>query len=298
MAAGGIKGPHKIRRTACLVWNAGGYCRRLAQAGAHGSRSPETYSLPWSTFPASLKVDVDAYLDRLAGKDILTEPDLKTLKPGSVETRRNQLHQFISALVHRGHDPQTLRSLTDLVPVATVKQGLRFFLDRPRKAQKHAYDIAGVLRAVARHWVGVDAAHLEQLKAITRRLEPGRGMTECNQDFLRQFDDPANIQALVNLPQRILAGIPKAGKPTRRHALDVQVALAIEILLKRVVLHPGETGFEIELIGEIANMVDLGAHNKKADPKGLAVHEAYQCSVKVVAGERNHRQLTLPPVAV
>ena len=56
-------------------------------------------------------------------------------------------------------------------------------------------------------------------------------MTERNQDFLRQFEDPANVQALVNLPQRILAGIPKTGKPTRRHALDVQVAVAIEILL-------------------------------------------------------------------
>jgi hypothetical protein len=57
-------------------------------------------------------------------------------------------------------------------------------------------------------------------------------------------------------------------------------------------------GFEIELIGETAAMVDLGAQGKAAAPKGSAVPEAYRCSVKVVAGERNHRQLTLPPIAI
>jgi hypothetical protein len=64
------------------------------------------------------------------------------------------------------------------------------------------------------------------------------------------------------------------------------------------VLLPADKGFEIDLIGEIAAMVDLGASSKKADPNGSAVPDAYRCSVKVVAGERNHRQLTLPPVAV
>jgi hypothetical protein len=45
-------------------------------------------------------------------------------------------------------------------------------------------------------------------------------------------------------------------------------------------------------------MVDLGAQGKAAAPKGSAVPEAYRRSVKVVAGERNHRQLTLPAVVV
>jgi hypothetical protein len=78
-------------------------------------------------------------------------------------------------------------------------------------------------------------------------------------------------------------------------------------------LHPVEKGFEIELIGEIAAMVDLGAQNKTAGPKGSAVPDAYRRSVKMVAGgpqppipnsgsvavrEGNRRQLTLPPIAV
>jgi hypothetical protein len=53
----------------------------------------------------------------------------------------------------------------------------------------------------------------------------------------------------------------------------------------RVIVRPAESGFEIELVGEIAQMVALGAGhtNTKAAPDGTAVL-AYAGSVKVVAG--------------
>ena len=37
---------------------------------------------------------------------------------------------FSSALVHRGRDPQTLRSLADLVALDAFNEGLRFFYER------------------------------------------------------------------------------------------------------------------------------------------------------------------------
>jgi hypothetical protein len=49
------------------------------------------------------------------------------------------------------------------------------------------------------------------------------------------------------------------------------------------VQHPAEKGFEVELIGEIAAMVDLGAQYKKPAPRGSAVPEAYRGSVAVRA---------------
>jgi len=65
---------------------------------------------------------------------------------------------------------------------------------------------------------------------------------------------------------------------TRIEALEI-----LRSLIERIVLHPVDDGLEIELIGEIAAMVDLGT-NKKAGSKEPAVPEAYRRSVKVVAG--------------
>jgi len=229
-----VKGPRSISRAACVQWN-----RAIATIPSW-PRQPlvvpdyrNTYVLPWPTFPASLKAELDAYLDRLAGKDILADLGFRPLKPGSVKTRANQLREFMSALVHRGCDPQTLRSLADLVAVERVKQGLTFFLDRPDGgARKHAHDIAGVLRSLARHHVGVDPAHLEQLKAICRRIDPGRrGMTDKNRERLLPFEDPDNVRAIVTLPERILADIPRLGRPTHAQALEAQTAVAIGILV-------------------------------------------------------------------
>lgn len=228
-----VKRPRTVHRTACMLWNkaAAGIPswpkRRLTVP-----QYRRNYAMPWSTFPPSLKADVDGYLDRLAGKDIFAELDFRPLKPGSVRTRTTQLHQFISALVHRGRDPQSLRSLRDVVAVDVVMDGLRFYVDRPTKAMKHAHDLAYLILAVARHWVKVNPEHLAELRKICRRLDRGRGqMTERNRSRLRQFDDPANVSALVTLPARILACIPRSGTQSRAQALEVQTAVAIELLL-------------------------------------------------------------------
>ncbi len=49
-------------------------------------------------------------------------------------------------------------------------------------------------------------------------------------------------------------------------------------LVEAVIVQPTESGFEIELIGEIAAMVELGAY------KEAAAVRPYQSSIKVVAG--------------
>lgn len=88
-----------------------------------------------------------------------------------------------------------------------MKDGLRFFIERAGgKKSKQAYNIARMLTAMARHQVKVPSDHLGLLRGICRRLDPGKpGLTDKNRDRLRQFDDPANVQALVNLPRRVAA---------------------------------------------------------------------------------------------
>lgn len=71
----------------------------------------------------------------------------------------------------------------------------------------------------------------------------------------------------------------------------------IRSLIERVVLHPapdGQRGFEIELVGEITAMVNLGRdEGDRAHSRHSATDQAlFQSSMKVVAGACNHRQLT------
>ena len=83
---------------------------------------------------------------------------------------------------------------------------------------------------------------------------------------------------------------PNLAQVYREKVERLQVALAdpalrdqaLEILrglIERVVIHPGEQGPGIELVGEIVKMVELGL-----DAKQAALHEEAACSVKVVAG--------------
>jgi integrase len=75
-------------------------------------------------------------------------------------------------------------------------------------------------------------ATIEQLKIFSSKLrvEP-RGIAERHLPTLRQFDDPAAVRALINLPARICTEVRRSGKTGPRQAKRVQTALAIELLL-------------------------------------------------------------------
>ena len=62
-------------------------------------------------------------------------------------------------------------------------------------------------------------------------------------------------------------------------------------LLERVVLAPIEGGFDVEIVGEIAQMIEIGLG--KGKKKGPVLNERMARSVKVVAGARNQRCLHL-----
>ena len=69
----------------------------------------------------------------------------------------------------------------------------------------------------------------------------------------------------------------------------MEAAEILHGLIEVVNVVASKDGFEIELVGEIANMIDLAnttATNKKAAPEGPAVPAPYRSSVKVVAGGR------------
>jgi integrase len=226
--------PREVHRVTCVYWN-----QAMATIPAWPKRAVvvpsyvQTYSLSWDAFPSSLRLEKDAYIERLSGSDLLADLDFRPLRPSSLKKKEYELRQFASALVHRGRDPTSIKTLADMVTLDAFKDALRFFLERHgNESTSQIHDLACTLKAVAKYQVKVIPEHLEPIEKICRQLDVGRrGLTDKNRKRLRQFDDPRNVAALVHLPERLLAIARKSDKPTVRDALRVQEALAIEFLL-------------------------------------------------------------------
>jgi integrase len=203
--------------------------------------------LPMSALPQTFHVDCEAWLDRLAGRDLLDEMPFRPVRTSTIKIRRRQMRVFASALVLRGRDPNTIASLRDLVDVETFKEGLRFFLDRTDgKPSNTIFNIAAALKAAAQHHVRVDAKHLDRLRAIVNRLNPGRdGLSDKNNARLLPFDDPNNVTALLNLPAKLMTLAARARHP-RDAAMQAQMAAAIEILIFAPIRLENLTRLDIE----------------------------------------------------
>ena len=61
-------------------------------------------------------------------------------------------------------------------------------------------------------------------------------------------------------------------------------------LIEHVSIGPADDGLKIEIVGEIAKMIELGLG---PNAKKASLDERLACSVKVVAGTRNQRYLHL-----
>jgi len=195
-----------------------------------------TYSLPWSAFPPSLQLDVDAYLDRLSGKDPVEPLTFRPVRQSTRDTRERQIRAFASGITSQGTPMSSLQRLADLVSIENFKQGLRFFLARraDNRPSKTVADLAAAMKAVARHWVKVSSQELAAIDAVVRRVAVERvGMTAKNRARLRVFDDPERVAALVNLPNTLLRAAQSGQYSEWRSAVLAQTAVAVELLLMR-----------------------------------------------------------------
>ena len=192
----------------------------------------ETYVMPWSAFPASFKQDVDRFLDRLAGVDLSDDGPIRPARPATLQTRRYQLRIAASALIHRGQDAQTIRSIADLLSFERYREILRFFLDRHGgQTSPQVGQLAAALKDIARHWVKIDETTLERFKKIAARLAvPRRGMTAKNRERLRPFDDAETVAIFLSLPKRIHRELEANKGNPLGNAVLAQMAAAIALL--------------------------------------------------------------------
>lgn len=207
---------------------------------------PRQYSLPWADFPQSFQNDAQAYLNRIETQDILADDYAPPTRPSTVALRRRQLRQLASALVLAGFPIAELTGLDILVEQKNARTALNFLLDRTgRKATVGSSQQARLLLTIARYWVKVDTAKAAMLRQLTGRVTVQRGgMTSKNRDRLRQFDNPATVRALLDLPRKVFRKAGHTEDPADARA--VQCALAVELLITAPLRIDNLAGLEVD----------------------------------------------------
>ena len=112
------------------------------------------YALPASAYPPSFGADVKAYLDHQARGDLFGGTGRGPASPVTIQDLRFQLFQMAAALVLSGRDPQTIRSLADLVQPEALKTALNFFWSRNgdrKTSQLHGFALTAI--KIAKCWV-------------------------------------------------------------------------------------------------------------------------------------------------
>lgn len=225
--------PKQVHRDAALTWN-----RMLDRIkGWPGVRltvpdNKRTYALPLEAFPQSFTIDLQAYLDRQRGKDLFgNAPD--PASPVTLRCHHTWLLEIASALVLSGRDISSIRSLGDLVAVDAAKLALRFFWQRNgQRKTGQLHNFARLMVNIAKHWAKVPTDQLEALRDVRREVDPGKGdMTERNRMRLRVFNDPVNVERLINLPERMMRSVARLSNPRYNDAVRAQTALAIALQL-------------------------------------------------------------------
>ncbi|HUJ38594.1 MAG TPA: hypothetical protein VLW88_13060 [Hyphomicrobium sp.] len=213
----------KVYRTTCVLWNRA--ARTIPGWPAVQIAEPDArrrYALGWSAFPPSFQADVEAYLARIANQDVFADDYARSVRPSTVKTRRHQFQLIATALARSGYPADQITGLATLANPNNAKLALRFFMDRAGgTTTTNVHYFARVLKAVARHWVKpTNQEDIELLSTLCRRLAVNQsGMTAKNRARLRQFDDPANLDAVHGLEPRKQAG--PGGVSTVEEAVEI-----------------------------------------------------------------------------
>ena len=225
---------NRLHKTVALIWNEVARQPELnLQALAVPTFRGPAKNVEWDLLPDALRSDVHKFLTWCAGSDAFAaDARARALQPRTVELRRHQIHAAVTALVESGVKPLAIRSLADLVLPENFKRILRRRIETAG-GRENAFNrnLADVLVRIAREWVKADLGVIAELTRLASKV-PARasGLTEKNKRFLRQFDDPAVLQRLFNLPSRLWAEVKRDARPIPQTLAKAQTALAVAIL--------------------------------------------------------------------
>ena len=194
--------PNELHRKVALIWNEAVQKSRfeLRRVSVPSFRQ-SAKRMDWSLLRDLFGDDLSGYAAWCAGTDsFAADARPRALAAQTVKLHQNQVHAAVTALVESGISPTAITSLTDLVTVENFRRILRWRLQMVG-GRENAFnrDLARTLVEIARRWVKVDGAVLEELKRLASKVpEPLSGLTEKNKAALRQFDDPDNLRRLLD----------------------------------------------------------------------------------------------------
>jgi integrase len=192
-----------------------------------------TQTIPFEQFPPSFAAEVEDYLAWLAGERLFDDHQPPAAcKSSTVELRRKQIQQLVSAAVHGGTEMVKLTSLQALVSRPIVEASIRYYLAKhDNQPTPYIRDLAKMLKRIAQHWVGVEEDELVWLRQLVRRLDTqAPGLTEKNRATLRQFDSPTNLQHLLEVPDALMGQAKTIANPYKAAHIYLW-GLVIEILI-------------------------------------------------------------------
>jgi site-specific DNA recombinase len=197
---------------------------------------------------------------------------------------------------------------------ALIVNGLRQRLMAPELVEEFIAAFQKEVNLQRREDEALRDAKRRELAEVRRKLD---GLIEAIADGLRapglqqRLDElearRSEIeQSLAAAPTTPVRLHPNLAQVYERHVEQLQHALdhpeirdeAVQVLrglIEHVLIGPADNGLEIEIVGEIAKMVELGIG---PNTKQVNLDERLTRSVKVVAGACNHRELTLPPITI
>jgi integrase len=226
--------PNGLHRTVTLIWNE---TALRPEFGLQTVRVP-SFRRPakrcdWTGLTNAFRTDVDEYLSWCGGADVFAaDARPRALSPQTIKLHQNQIHAAVTALVESGVKPAVIKSLADLVSPANFKRILRRRYDMVGGRENvFNNDLARTLVRIARRWVRVDVDVLAELTRLAGKVPmPVSGLTDKNKRRLRQFDDPAILQRLFNLPRRLWGEVKRDAEPNVFTLVKAQAALAVAIL--------------------------------------------------------------------
>ena len=145
------------------------------------------------------------------------------------------------------------------------------------------------LAEVARKLIGLIDAIADGLRApgLQQRLDELEAQRlQLEQDLATVPATPVRLHP--NLAQVYRCQVERLQDALNEPEIRDEALQILRGLVERVSISPMDDGLEVEIVGEIAKMVELGFENKT---KRAALDDTMTRSVKVVAGTRNRHYL-------